>query len=452
MTISFVNSAVSDTHEIIIPSDAAIGDLAVYLNFAVDGDTSAPTDVVPTDWTGLIEVENDGIVQASRGRASYKILVSGDPGSTITGMNGNQQDSNVMFVFRSSTGIFSVTPSTWQGSRSTGNPSAISLTASAGGVPSVVIAYCATDNTTAEFSTASPSFTAEVESANGGINAGYIIYSSSPQNHTVDMNDLDNRNTLVGGYIVIVENQVLTPSLVTNTQTFFAPTVTTTYGLTPSLFTNTNTFYSATIVAAQTVAPSLVTNTQTFYEPTITTGEVTLTPSLVTNTQTFYGPTVTVGEVTLTPNLVTNTQTFFAPTVSTTYSLTPSLVTNTTTFYAPTVAVGAVDLTPSLVTNTQTFFSPVISVGGVTLTPNLFTNTTTFYAPTISVGGVTLSPSLVVNTNTFYSPTVDGGTATLLPELFINTQTFFAATVALEVESSGGYLEKRRRRLSRKRN
>jgi hypothetical protein len=45
----------------------------------------------------------------------------------------------------------------------------------------------------------------------------------------------------------------------------------------------------------QDLLPSLFTNTQTFYGPTITGGTATVAPPLLTNTQTFYSPTITGG-------------------------------------------------------------------------------------------------------------------------------------------------------------
>ena len=123
---------------------------------------------------------------------------------------------------------------------------------------------------------------------------------------------------------------------------------------------------------SQTLTPSLFTNTQTFYAPTVAPGARTLTPTLFTNTQTFYAPTVAnaSGPQTLTPSLFTNAQTFYAPTVSITggvQTLTPALFTNSQTFYAATVSQpSAQTLNPSLFTNAQTFFS--CSVSGVSST------------------------------------------------------------------------------------
>lgn len=101
--------------------------------------------------------------------------------------------------------------------------------------------------------------------------------------------------------------------------------------------------------AAQSLTASLFTNTQTFFAPTVTGGASTqdLTPDLFTNSQTFYAPTVTGGAVTLLPTLYTNTQ----------------------TFYAPAVTVGAANLLPDLFTNTNQFFSPTVTGGATVTTP-----------------------------------------------------------------------------------
>lgn len=109
--------------------------------------------------------------------------------------------------------------------------------------------------------------------------------------------------------------------------------------------------------AAQTVNPSLYTNNQSFYAPTIT-ATVTVSPSLLTNNQTFYAPTATPGALTVSPSLLTNNQTFYAPTATPgAVTLQPSLVTNNQTFYAPSVGQGGAVVYPSLFTNTNIFFA-----------------------------------------------------------------------------------------------
>lgn len=160
--------------------------------------------------------------------------------------------------------------------------------------------------------------------------------------------------------------------------------------------------------AAQALTPSLVTNTQTFHAATVSPGAVSLAPSLVTNSQTFYSPTVNLSSGTqgLAASLVTNSQTFYGPTVSSSYTLLPSLVTNTQTFYGETVSAQYV-IRPSVVTNTQTFYAPVVSVGTVTLSPSLVTNEQTFHSPTVlQQSNQELLPSLLTNEQTFFAAVI----------------------------------------------
>ncbi len=118
---------------------------------------------------------------------------------------------------------------------------------------------------------------------------------------------------------------------------------------------------------AQTLTPSLYTNNQTFYSPTVTPGAVTLSPSLYTNQQTFYGPTVVLGPApqTLTPSLYTNTQTFYSPTVIPEQFIEPGLYTNQQVFYGPTVTqVSPQTIYPGLFVNENQFFPFTVQGAG----------------------------------------------------------------------------------------
>lgn len=97
----------------------------------------------------------------------------------------------------------------------------------------------------------------------------------------------------------------------------------------------------------QTLTASLLTNSNTFYGPSIAT---LLSPILFTNTNTFLSPVVT-SSITLSPNLLTDGDTLYSPTVSTQYNLAPSLLTSGIIFYDPTVIPGAVTLTPAFFIN-----------------------------------------------------------------------------------------------------
>jgi hypothetical protein len=124
--------------------------------------------------------------------------------------------------------------------------------------------------------------------------------------------------------------------------------------------------------ATQTLTPTLLPNSNSVFAPTVTAGSVTLVPTLLSNSNTLFAPTITVGAVTLTATLLSNTNTVYAPVVSQTgggvQSLTATLLTNTNDFFVLTVTAGAVDLTASLLSNANTLYAPVISQGAFTQT------------------------------------------------------------------------------------
>lgn len=195
LTISYVTSAESTGETIVIPAGAAIGDVAVLADFAwsLAGD---PTDVVPTGWTGLVEDEGNN----ARFRISYKILTAGNPGATITGMNGNSGDAKLMFVFRASTHVKTVTASTWLAETADADPASQAVSASGQNTPLVVLGFCSAN--VAVFNVASPAFDAEVAIGNDDLRGGYKIYNASPADHTIDMADLGDDNALASGYLI----------------------------------------------------------------------------------------------------------------------------------------------------------------------------------------------------------------------------------------------------------
>lgn len=184
--------------------------------------------------------------------------------------------------------------------------------------------------------------------------------------------------------------QTLTPSLFTDGDTFFAPTISRgAVALTPSLYTDPDTFFAPTVTrGAVTLTPSLFTDADSFFAPTVTQGPITLSPALYIDPDTFFSATVTTGPVGLAPSLFIDPDTFFAPSVVVTYSLAPGLFTDADMFFAPTVSRGAVTLTPGLFTDADAFFSPTVSGSGpstVTLLPDLYTDPDTFFAPIVTV-------------------------------------------------------------------
>jgi hypothetical protein len=199
--------------------------------------------------------------------------------------------------------------------------------------------------------------------------------------------------------------QTLIASLFTDTDAFYAPSVSAIYYLTPDIYDDSanDTFYAPSISANNTLTPDLFSDSDVFYSPSISASD-TLTPGLFSDTDTFYQPTAAPGAVTLSPDLYDDSanDAFYAPSVSSYESLTPNLFTDSDTVYSPTVTPGAVSLSPDLYSDDDTFYAPSI---GQRLNPALFSDADTFYSPTITTL-VTLTASLFTDTDIFYAPYV----------------------------------------------
>lgn len=195
---SQVLTATSTTHQIVIPAAALPGDFCILGDMG--GSVGEPTDVLPTDFTSL-QTEGDG--STTRGRVSGKILVSGDPGSTITGINATA-DAKTMFVFRGSSPFKGFTGSTWNEQITGGNPTGQNVAAAGVKTPVIVFGIAGeADDGTAAFSTASPAFDDTLSPAGTHLIMGYKIYNGGPADHSIDMNDLGNANFLASGYVIL---------------------------------------------------------------------------------------------------------------------------------------------------------------------------------------------------------------------------------------------------------
>jgi hypothetical protein len=195
-TLSFVASAESAAATITIPSSAAVGDLAVLFDYATGNPT--PTDVVPTNWTGVATANSTNL---NRLRVSYKIIAGGEPGSSVTGMDSTAEDK-VMLVFRGDVPINTVTASTWNAECTAGNPADQSVTALSQDTPLIVLGMAAINAGTAAFDVQTPAFTTTVANSEADILAGYRIYNASPVSHTIGKADQGADNGLASGYLI----------------------------------------------------------------------------------------------------------------------------------------------------------------------------------------------------------------------------------------------------------
>lgn len=201
--LTFVASTTSAAETISVSGSAQAGDWAILSDMS--SNNVAISKVVPTGWT---EISSDNLILATWSVVSAKILTAADVGATVTGMNTDAGNlTKVMFVFRPNGIISNAISSTWESEISLGNPSSQSVAASGVATPLVVLGIVgSTGSDTANFSTASPAFTATVlvDGGTGSQRMGYTIYNSSPSSHTIDANDLTGATLLASGYVRFV--------------------------------------------------------------------------------------------------------------------------------------------------------------------------------------------------------------------------------------------------------
>jgi len=135
LRMEYITSVTGTSSTITIPATAQAGDFAILF----DRSTTI-TNTIPSGWTSINGVTTSGI----RSNISYKKLVSGDPGATITGMAGIK----LLMIFRSNTGTFTTaTFSTPNGQATTATPTAQTVVVSGQATPNLVFAHYASTGT-----------------------------------------------------------------------------------------------------------------------------------------------------------------------------------------------------------------------------------------------------------------------------------------------------------------
>lgn len=193
--ISHFASANSTSQSITWPASIQAGDVAFLADHANDFYT--PSDVVPAGFTKVLGASSFNTY--NRVNMTYKILLGSETGS-LNGMSGSTGNLKVMHIFRGSSAITGVTTGSPNVEITGGNPSAQVIAASAGIAPLVVLGSASTSSATTAFSTTSPAWTGTANTTNTRMIFGYTIYNSGPLDHTIDMNDQGNSNTLMSYY------------------------------------------------------------------------------------------------------------------------------------------------------------------------------------------------------------------------------------------------------------
>jgi hypothetical protein len=195
-TWTFVGYCASDTDTLNWASLSAgsiqAGDLGIYIDL-----TPTNTAVTPSGFTNRISTQVDG-GGTGTGMLSDKKL-TGSEGS-IAGMNAGTE-SKIGLVFRPSTPFTNIVPSTPTSQHTAGNPGSQSISPSGETSAVIVIGIAGSmGGLDAAFSTTTPAFDTTIDSPDLDLRVGIKIYNSSPQNHTIDMNDLGPNNWLAGIY------------------------------------------------------------------------------------------------------------------------------------------------------------------------------------------------------------------------------------------------------------
>jgi len=177
--------------------------------------------------------------------------------------------------------------------------------------------------------------------------------------------------------------------------------------------------------AEQFVTPGLVTQSVTAFAPTVTPGAAYVTPGLVSQPVTAHNPTVTPGVAYITPGVADQTTVAYDPSVIQQQFIEPGLVQQLTTAYDPTVTPGVAYIDPGLVTQAVTSFAPQVEPGVAYIDPGLVTQSVTAHDPTVLAGEVFIGPDLATSNITAYDPTVTPGVAYVTPGLVDQSITAF---------------------------
>lgn len=154
-SLSFVTSVTSSQSSMTIPATAQVGDVVMLFDFAYISSTTPPTSVVPTGFTSFGASNNSQTISpACRSVVSYKILVSGDPGSIITGLSSTTMNK-ILVVYRPNMTINNRVVSNQNGQNTASAPTnqTLTLATSLGGWFVGYAMYCSSGTITTRGST-----------------------------------------------------------------------------------------------------------------------------------------------------------------------------------------------------------------------------------------------------------------------------------------------------------
>ncbi|WP_461521449.1 hypothetical protein [Porticoccus sp.] len=200
LSMSYRAQAKSVNSNITIPATAQTGDFAVLFDWSVVA-SGSPASVVPSGWNAVSNV----VSTLYRAIISWRIIQSGDPGLTITGMTLAAEGLKQMIVWQGNLPVTSVVASTFEGEIGAGiNPAAQTIAAFGQVAPVLSVAHSVnSDSSTATFNVGT--FTQTVSSTNTRQLVGYRLMNNAPLTSSVDKpaDHSTKGNCLQSGYFVL---------------------------------------------------------------------------------------------------------------------------------------------------------------------------------------------------------------------------------------------------------
>lgn len=194
--LEFVSNATSTATTITIPSGFAVGDIAILFQYARG--SGSYTGGTPTGWTLVANNRTTTGTGGTWGHIAYKVLASGDPGSSITGTGGGQEQAKIIIGFRPNAPITTVTISSLNTHAAATDPPTQTIT-DPGTKPFIAFAhYVCGQGVTNRTSNATMT---EVASAIAAATEQYMRYirynvGDTSQSITVDYDDSGDNNVL----------------------------------------------------------------------------------------------------------------------------------------------------------------------------------------------------------------------------------------------------------------
>lgn len=224
-------------------------------------------------------------------------------------------------------------------------------------------------------------------------------------------------------------DRAVNPPLFSDTESFFAPTITSTKTLTAGFVASDDGGPSPTVLDIYLLIPGIVSDSDTLFAPTL---PHTLSPGVVGAGDTFFSSSISGGQ-SAHPSLFGDSDTFRSPSISTQDFFIPSRIVDPETFFAPVVHPGPIFVTPPRVQDVEIFYTTTVRSIRI-VAPLIYVNPDIFFTPSANR---VLSPTQIMDAEAFFSPTFKYN-VTLVAPFLVDTDRIFTPAAQLQKKQGGG--------------